>query len=96
MKQSVKDSAPENWSEDGNWATCSHNDCHFFKRKKGEKRRLLARIYPDRVVLRCDSCKEKTTYFFDKSRQYKDMTDEEKNKWIPLKSLLDLKEWDKQ
>ena len=81
----------ENWSNDGEFVHCKQNDCHFYKRKRGEKRRLLCRFFPDRIEFKCDSCRQKSTFYFEKSKNFDAVVD--KNVWIPLKSLLDLKEW---
>ena len=92
MKASEKASDPENWSNDGEFVCCRQDDCHFFLRKKGKKRRLLCRIFPDKVQLKCDSCGQISTFFFDKSKNYKDKIDEPS--WIPLSSLI--AEWEQK
>lgn len=90
MKPPVVDSGQENWSEKGEFARCRHNDCFFFLRKKGEKRMILCRIFKDRVQLKCDSCSQISTFFFDKLKNFHEKVDEPK--WIPLSSMID--EWE--
>lgn len=93
MKPLEKDSGQENWHSEGQFVTCRHDDCHYYIRQRSkhkDKRRLLARFYPDRVEFKCDSCGQKSTYYFDKSKQPNGKVDEPK--WIPLESLI--KEWE--
>jgi hypothetical protein len=86
-----KDLAQENWSRGGEFSLCSHNDCHYYIRNHGKKRRKLAIMYPDRVVHKCDSCKQKTTVRFKKPIENKTKVDD--GPLVPLSSLI--KEWDK-
>lgn len=79
----AEDSAHENWSSDGEFAYCKHDDCHFFVRKRGEKRRILCRIFPDRVQLKCDSCGNISTFKFEKNAKV------DEKEWIPLESMLE-------
>lgn len=91
MKQSEKGLVQENWSPDGEWIYCKHNDCPFYVRRRGKKRRLLARFYPDRVQFKCDSCGQISTFKFDKKANFKTNIDEPK--WVKLESLIE--EWEK-
>jgi len=81
----------ENWSEDGDWALCKHGDCHYFIRKRGEKRRILCQIFPDRVRLKCDSCGQISTFYFEKKKMSKKQVDEPE--WVPLSSMIE--SWEK-
>lgn len=87
-----KDSAQENWSKDGEWALCRHDDCHYYIRMKGKKRRILCRIFDDRIEFKCDSCGQKSTYKFVKPQEKKTKVDEKT--WIPLESMI--AEWEKK
>ena len=87
-----KDLVQENWSKDGEWAVCRHDDCHYFKRKHGKKRRILCRIFDNRIEFKCDSCGGKNTYKFVKEIRDKSKIDE--NTWIPLESMI--AEWEKK
>lgn len=78
-----KDSAQGNWSSEGEWLLCKHNDCHYHIRNKGRKRRILARIYNDRVELKCDSCGQKSTFKFTKDANL------DEQKWMPLESMIE-------
>lgn len=90
QKLSEKDSGQENWSNDGEFVYCKHDDCNFFMRYKGQKRRFLCRFYPDRVELKCDSCGEKSTYKFKKDVVQKSI---DENKYVTLQSLI--ADWEK-
>lgn len=90
QKQQEKGSDLENWSSDGEFTYCRHNDCHFYMRKRGVKRRILCRIFNDRVELKCDSCGQISTFRFDKNSNFNTKVDE--SQWIPLESMI--KEWE--
>ena len=79
----------ENWAENGEFVTCKHSDCHYFIRHKGQRSRLLARFYPDRVEFKCDSCGQKSSYKFKKDIIKKSI---DENKFVSLNSLIE--EWD--
>jgi uncharacterized UBP type Zn finger protein len=84
-----KDLAPEGWSNDGEFVHCKHDDCHYYNRHKGQRRRLLARFYPDRVEFKCDSCGQKSSYKFTKELVQKSI---DEHRYVSLNSLI--KEWE--
>jgi len=86
-----KDSDHENWSKGGEFAHCKHDDCHYFLRNHGKKRRQLAIMYPEKVVYKCDSCKQKSTFKYKKQKDTKAKVDDAPIP--PLKSLIE--QWDK-
>lgn len=87
-KRKEKDLDPENWSHEGEFVYCRHDDCHFYKRHQGKKRRLLARFFQDGVQFKCDSCGNKSTYKFIKETKNKSLEGE----WKPLEKMFE--EWD--
>jgi hypothetical protein len=91
QKPPEKDLDQESWSSDGEFVTCKHNDCFYYVRHKGQRRRLLARFYPDRVEFKCDSCKQKSTYRFTKELVQKSI---DESKFVPLNSLI--ADWEKE
>ena len=88
MTEKVSDQ--ENWSSEGEFVMCKHDDCFYFIRHKGQRRRLLARFYPDRVEFKCDSCKQKSSFKFNKEIVKKSI---DEHKYVTLESLI--KDWEK-
>jgi len=83
----------DNWSNEGEWLYCKHSDCHYFIRKKGQQKRLLARIFPDKIQFKCDSCGQKSSYYFEKPLNLAKSDSKNEPEWKPLKFMID--EWEK-